>query len=73
MSLIETRMVTHGDPWNTAIAYCPEDPLRYPRDMKRAKLARMISGGLHTEHIVDLYEYDIMEQNFITRMERQGK
>tara|TARA_R110000868_G_scaffold104485_2_gene287637 strand:+ start:1709 stop:1930 length:222 start_codon:yes stop_codon:yes gene_type:complete len=73
VSLIEDRRSTHGDPWTTALAYNPEDPLAYPRDMKRAKLARIQSGGLHTEHIVDLYEYDIMEQDFTTRLERQGK
>lgn len=73
MSLIETRMATHGDPWVTAKHYNPDDPLAYPRDMKRAKLARINSGGLHTEHIVDLKEYDDMERAFIQRIERQGK
>lgn len=70
MSLIQEREKTHGDPWVTACYYNPEDPLAYPRDMKRAKLARIMSGGLHTEHIVDLYEYDIMEQNFVARIAR---
>jgi len=73
VSLIQDRWLTHGDPWVTAKNYNADDPLAYPRDMKRAKLARILSGGLHTEHIVDLKEYDDMEQAFLQRIERQGK
>lgn len=73
MSLIQERWLTHGDPWVTAKAYNADDPLAYPRDMQRAKLARIMSGGLHFEHICDLYEYAVMERDFIIRIERQGK
>lgn len=73
MSLIQQRMESHGDPWTTARNYNADDPLAYPRDMQRAKLARILSGGLHWEHICDLYEYAVMERDFTTRLERQGK
>lgn len=72
MSLIETRRATHGDPWDTACHYCPEDPTAYPRDMMRAKLARIFSGGIHMEHVEDLYEYAKMLEGFKARIERQG-
>ena len=65
-------METHGDPWTTAIQYNPTDPTAYPRDMMRAKLARIFSGGIHMEHIVDLYEYAQMLEGFKARIERQG-
>jgi hypothetical protein len=73
MKFIWRRTATQCDPWATALAFNPDDPLDYPRTMKRVKIALIASDGLCTLHIADLYEYDIMEQNFTTRIERQGK
>jgi hypothetical protein len=49
----------------TAIAFCPDSPLEYPKVGIQIKLARLKSGGLHMEHIEDLIGYCDMALVFI--------
>ena len=72
MSIINERAVTHGDAETTSRLYDPNDPLRYCRDMIRAKLSRAESGDTWFEdHFRDIRGYAEIALGILRKRERE--
>ena len=69
--LREQRQEEYGDVWNTALRYDFNNPMRYPLDMVRAKVARLQFNPRHEDSWRDLAEYANIALGFIQR-ERNG-
>ena len=64
--LLAEREQTHGNALDNALAYSPENPLQYPLDMIRVKLARLKSGDRrHKDHWADIEGYARMALGFL--------
>jgi hypothetical protein len=64
--LLAEREQTHGAALDNALAYSPENPLQYPLDMIRVKLARLQSGDRrHKDHWADIEGYARMALGFL--------
>ncbi len=69
--LRDERQAEYGDAWDTALRYDFNNPYAYPRDMIRAKIARLQHNPQHEDSWRDIAEYAQMALDFIQR-ERNG-
>lgn len=64
--LLNERQKTHGNALDNALAYSPENPLQYPFDMIRVKMARLTTGDKRfKDHWADIEGYARMALMFL--------
>ncbi len=73
-AIVEERHATHGDFFDNAVAYDPENPLRFPADMIRVKLIRACQGDpMHEDHWRDIAGYAEIALGILRRLRDESQ